>query len=157
MYDDLSEGGVDATPPSNRSSPTAEAIERCTSVNRDKAIAQILLSGSGDFVSLAEAAQYVRDDLPDASANEVRSATLGAISDLLAQGYVRAGELTDRFVAWTSASALPEIEARWTDPDAKLAPWDGVWLANTPAGDRVADEMAGDGRVTTRPDSANDE
>lgn len=119
-------------------------------MDKDEAAAQILLSGSGDFVSLAEAAQYVRDDHPDTSADDVKSATLEVIRGLLEEGYVQVGELSDHFVAWDPRTALTQVEGRWTKADRELAPWDGVWLANTSSGDRLADELANDGRVTRR-------
>lgn len=117
-------------------------------MDRDGARAQILLSGSGDFVSLAEAAQYVRDDLPKASVELIKAESLKAIRYLLDHGYVQIGELCDRFVPWDPRTAMSELDSRWTTPSQDLAPWDGIWLANTPAGDRLADDLADDGRVT---------
>jgi hypothetical protein len=119
-------------------------------VDKEEARAQILLSGSGDFVSLAEAAGYVRHELPTESPAVVKTATLEAITDLLRDGLIRVGDLAQGFVAWERPDVVAEIDRRWTKSDRELAPWDGIWLANTPTGDRLADELAGDGRVTRR-------
>lgn len=113
----------------------------------------LLLSASGDFVSVAEASQFVRDDLPGVEPSAVKAATLDVISDLLRQGLVVVGDLDEEFRPWGRDDVVPEIDRRWTKADQDLAPWDGIWIANTTAGDRRADELADDGRVTDRPRS----
>lgn len=117
-------------------------------MDKNEARAQILLSGSGDYVSLAEAADYVRDDHPDASAATVKNETLKVIADLVATGLAQLGELSDGFLAWDQRSAVAFVEQHWTKSDRDLAPWDGIWLSNTAAGDRLADQLAEDGKVT---------
>lgn len=107
---------------------------------------EILLSGLDDWVSLAEARSLVQEFLPGtAPSEEVRSATLSIIGDLLRDQLMEAGQLRPRFVAWvgTPDDVLHRIASEWS-PGEEI--WVGkiCWLASTLAGKAVALRLTDD-------------
>jgi hypothetical protein len=114
--------------------------------------AEILWSGTDDWVSLAEAAAIVADERPVTTAS-VRAETLDVVGGLLSEELIQAGEVRDGFQPWgiEPDAALAKISARWSDPSQKLSLFEGTWFANTDSGDALAYELA-DAGLTSRPD-----
>ena len=117
--------------------------------------AEILWSGTDDWVSLAEAAAIVADERAAAS-EDIRSETLDILAGLLRADLIQAGEVMGGFRPWgvSPDDALSKLFERWTEPSQPLSPLDGTWFANTPAGDALAHELA-DAGLTSRPGDAN--
>ena len=103
----------------------------------------ILLSGLGDWVSLAEAASLMRRTEPEADPREIKKATLAVLRELLTSHLIQGGELKPRFVPRQDSpdEVIDAVDRDWTGPDTELRPWDGWWFANTEAGNAVAETL----------------
>ena len=118
----------------------------------DDARAELLWSGTDDWVSLAEAADIVRNDRSVAPAT-LKAETLRVVADLLDDGLVRVGEVSGGFRPWglDNRDTIEEIDRRWSEPYEDIAPADGIWLANTPEGDALAQGLADRGAPPASP------
>lgn len=112
-------------------------------MNRDDPRAQILLSGSHDWVSLAEAQHILRQAGPPSHASEVRLRTLAVVRDLLRSNLVEAGEIAEGFTIWPGDAdeITGRIASLWSDTDDDLWPGQICWLANTRTGNDVAAQI----------------
>lgn len=114
--------------------------------------AEILWSGTDDWVSLSEAAAIVADERA-VTGERVRTETLDVLASLLKDDLVQAGEVMDGFQPWglDPDAAMARVADRWSDPSRPPSLLEGPWFANTPAGDALAHELAEAG-LTSRPD-----
>lgn len=114
--------------------------------------AEILWSGTDDWVSLAEAAAIVADERVVTS-DSVRTETLDILAGLLRDDLVQAGEVSDGFHPWSLGpdAALRVISEQWADSSRGLSLAEGIWFANTAQGDALAEQLA-DAGVTSRPE-----
>ena len=109
---------------------------------------EIVSAGLDDEVSMGFAAGFARD-LELEFYDDVRSTTIGAITELLVTGLMVAGDLDGRgnFVAWecSAAESVSRIVTEWA------ASWQGddptpgavAWLACTPKGRSYARSLEG--------------
>lgn len=114
--------------------------------------AEILWSGTDDWVSIAEAATIVADERP-VNSEDVRTETLDILAGLLQDNLVQAGDVINGFQPWhlSAEAALARIAEQWADPARTLSLFEGIWFANTAAGEALAYELA-DAGLTSRPD-----
>jgi hypothetical protein len=112
--------------------------------------AEILWSGTDDWVSLAEAAAIVADERVVTS-DSVRTETLDILAGLLKDDLVQVGEVEDGFQPWGLGpeAALRKISDQWADSSQRLSLFEGIWFANTAQGDALAEQLAEAG-VTSR-------
>jgi hypothetical protein len=100
---------------------------------------EILQAGLDDWVPLA-AVHGLAQRVGDGSEQEIREASIEAIKQLVLEGLVEVGEVSDGgFFEWdeTLDAALRRIRETWeaTGPNV----WGfAVWLSNTQAGDKEA-------------------
>lgn len=101
--------------------------------------AKLLLRGVDDWISLDEA-RWAVSLVEPGTAEEVREATLRALSVLVDHGLARLGALGDRFQPWelTPAAAMQRLRREWWDPERQLRPGDICWFENTPTGTETA-------------------
>lgn len=113
--------------------------------------AEVLWSGTDDWVSLAEAAAIVADERAVAS-ESVRTETLDILGGLLRDGLIQAGQVMGGFQPWDGGpeAAMTRISTQWADSSRTLSLFEGIWFANTPAGDALAHKLARAG-LTSRP------
>ena len=113
--------------------------------------AEVLWSGTDDWVSLAEAAAIVADERAVTS-ESVRTETLDILRGLLRDGLIQAGQVMGGFQPRDGGpeAAMTRISTQWADSSRTLSLFEGIWFANTPAGDALAHELAAAG-LTSRP------
>ncbi|NMO93216.1 hypothetical protein [Actinomycetospora sp. TBRC 11914] len=114
--------------------------------------AEILWSATDDWVSLSEAAWIVRDEQPVDPVAWKRE-TLALLADLLREKLMIVGDVSEEFRPWqlSDDDAVKEIDRRWEEPFEDISPFHGVWFANTPAGEVLAEQLA-DAGMTSRPE-----
>lgn len=103
----------------------------------------LLVAADDDWVSLAEAAQLVKDSLPSAEPAHVRDATLYVLEDMLRRGLMLIGQLSPGFTAWemTTAEAVDALRRKeWPTPETELSPFEGCWFAITTQGEKLLAE-----------------
>jgi hypothetical protein len=104
---------------------------------------KILKLGEDDWVYLAQAAALVRKQQPDAAEETVIDATVSAVSELLANGLVAIGDLSEisgEFEPWAlpGGRALERLKQEWVALPRRINLGDVCWLANTLKGDATA-------------------
>lgn len=88
----------------------------------------------------------VRKATPEADDRTIQSQTLAILRDLLAAGYIRAGDLVDfkndTFIPWDMAvdQMIERIRLEWDALGRDPKPWEIVWFLSTIEGDRVLAE-----------------
>jgi hypothetical protein len=112
------------------------------------AIESILISGSDDWVYLAEVSDLVRDKTPTSSETEHMELTLSVISELVRNGWMEIGDLpatgTDgKFRPWKLSvdESLARIRKEWVALRKPINLGEICWLAITPAGDAKAEKL----------------
>lgn len=108
----------------------------------DDARSKILLRAREDWVSLGEA-RYLVGLTSSGGPPELRELTLSAIESLVSDGLVELGDLQPQFERWgvDDATALRRVRDGWAVPGVELRPGDVCWLATTPAGDDLAEQL----------------
>ena len=99
----------------------------------------LLIACYDDWVSLLEASGWVRDTRPGADEDEVRSATVALLQQLIREELIEGGDLDSGFVAWnlSTEESCRKIEQEWHMPLSELHQGHGWWFASTPAGDDI--------------------
>lgn len=105
-----------------------------------------LIEGLDDWIGLWRFARSARDELPAATADEVREYGMAMVCNLVLPGYMRPGQLTNSAPGFREWEYRPDrsvilIDQRWRalgrDPNIP----DICWFANTPSGDEVARQL----------------
>lgn len=104
----------------------------------------VLVEGLSDWVDLGFARQYVKDEVGDVPATQLREQTIKVLAALLDAGLFVAGDLSRAgFTAWPldSSEAIARIRDEWDVADAPLRPGDVGWLQITEDGRAVAQRL----------------
>lgn len=107
-------------------------------------ITDILLRGNADWVYLAEVVWSIKSIEGEQEKDKMMERSLSVIRELLASGLADIGDVTDGgFFEWNMPldEAIDRVRTEWMALDHDLWPGDVCWLANTPAGDRLAEKI----------------
>lgn len=107
-------------------------------------IEEVLISGSDDWVYLAEIHRLAFIQGGARNEAEAKRVTIETIRDLVESDFVEIGDVTDGgFFEWNLPldQALKRIGVEWENLDHEPWPGDICWLANTLKGDRRAEEI----------------
>jgi hypothetical protein len=111
----------------------------------------ILMSGVDDWVHIPEALYFARREIGvNASEMEALSVVIEAAKNLLRQGLIEVGEVTDTFTPWVGS--LNEIEHRIDQTHAQAKSpvrfGDLFWISNTPRGDERGEQLLAQAKET---------
>lgn len=106
--------------------------------------ADVLLRGNADWVHLAEVKWVVKSIGGERAKDRVIESSLDVIRELLESRLADIGDVTDGgFFEWNLPieDAIKRVRGDWVKLDQELRPGDVCWLANTAAGNKLAEEI----------------
>lgn len=105
---------------------------------------ELLVAGLDDWLHLADIAWSAREFARGSEKQDVIAVAVEALTELLDQGLVEIGEVSDGgFFEWdaTQEAAILRVQQEWMALGRVPQPGDVCWVANTKAGDKRAREI----------------